>query len=99
MKVDFVSNSLGSLMGVERLRKPRAVQKEAKTGKTDISKEVRQMAQKKQAMDPDRLREIRRRIREGFYDRDDVLHEVAERILSDSRFRDLLKSPRIDKSV
>jgi len=99
MKVDIIHSSLSSLVSIKKAQRSRNVQQEAKTDKMDISREVRQMVQKKKALSPDRIQEIRRRIQEGFYDRDEILREVAERILNDRNFRDLMKSPRVDKSL
>ncbi|MEJ2049507.1 MAG: hypothetical protein P8Y60_06655 [Calditrichota bacterium] len=46
---------------------------------------------------PERIAEIRERINENFYDREDILKIVAERILHSPELRNLIKSGRLDE--
>ena len=46
---------------------------------------------------PERIAEIRQRINENFYDREDILKIVAERILHSPELRNLIKSGRLDE--
>ena len=57
--------------------------------KSDISKEGNQMSQN---LTPERIAEIVKRINENFYDREDVLQVVAERILKSPELQSLIKN-------
>jgi DNA polymerase III psi subunit len=57
--------------------------------KTDISKEGNHMSQN---LTPERIAEIVKRINENFYDREDVLQVVAERILKSPELQSLIKN-------
>ena len=57
--------------------------------KSNISKEGNQMSQN---LTPERIAEIVKRINENFYDREDVLQVVAERILKSPELQSLIKN-------
>ena len=57
--------------------------------KSEISKEGNQMSQN---LTPERIAEIVKRINENFYDREDVLQVVAERILKSPELQSLIKN-------
>jgi len=48
---------------------------------------------------PERIAQIRERINENFYDREDVLKIVAERILHSPELQELIKSGRLDEII
>jgi len=48
---------------------------------------------------PERIAQIRERINENFYDREDVLKVVAERILHSPELQELIKSGRLDEII
>ena len=50
-------------------------------------------------MTPERAAEINKRIRENYYDREDVLKTVAERIMRSSGFKELLNENNVDDNV
>ena len=57
--------------------------------KSDISKEGNHMSPH---LTPERIAEIVKKINENFYDREDVLQVVAERILQSPELQSLLKN-------
>jgi hypothetical protein len=57
--------------------------------KSEISKEGNQMSQN---LTPERIAEIVKRMNENFYDREDVLQVVAERILKSPELQSLIKN-------
>ena len=57
--------------------------------KSDFSKEGNHMSQN---LTPERIAEIVKKINENFYDRDEVLQVVAERILQSPELQSLLKN-------
>ncbi|NOX36864.1 MAG: hypothetical protein GXO78_04930 [Calditrichaeota bacterium] len=100
MKIDFINNALNSIMGVDRSHKIRAVQREdIRTDKAEFSREAKKMAKKQKALSPERLQEIKRRIAEGYYDRDEILKEIAERMLNSKDFQEFMKSRKIDRNI
>ncbi len=100
MKIDFINNALNSIMGVERSHKMRAVQREdIRTDKAEFSREAKKMAKKQKALSPERLQEIKRRIADGYYDREEVLKEIAERMLNSKDFQEFMKSRKIDRNI
>ena len=100
MKIDFINSALNSIMGVERNQKLRAVQREEiRTDKAEFSKETKKMAKKQKALSPERLEEIKRRIAEGYYSREEILKEIAERMLNSKDFQEFIKSRKIDRNL
>lgn len=60
--------------------------------KADVSREGSHASGNRSELSPERLAEIVKRINESFYDREDILKIVAERILNSPELQILLKS-------
>ena len=58
----------------------------------DVSRDGDHSSGDRSELSPERLTEIVKRINENFYDREDILKIVAERILSSPELQILLKS-------
>ncbi len=63
-----------------------------------ISKDGKAESKQSENLPPERITEIIKRINENFYDREDVLQFVAERILRTPELQKLLKKGPLDTS-
>ena len=62
----------------------------------DISREGNQKVQNNSELTPERIIEILSRINENFYDREDVLKVVAERILRSPELQEIIKKGQLE---
>lgn len=62
----------------------------------DISREGNKKLKKDQELTPERIKEILSRINENFYDREDVLQVVAERILKSPELQEIIKKRHLE---
>ena len=62
----------------------------------DISREGNQKVLNNSELTPERIVEILTRINENFYDREDVLKVVAERILRSPELQEIIKKGRLE---
>lgn len=92
MKINSIEN-FGYVVTVDRVKMTNQSEKSKRTDKLEISAEARQLAKSKSALTPERLELIKQRIAENFYDQDDVLKEVAERMLKSKELKQALKGP------
>ncbi len=80
MEIKGVSNG-PFFLNKTKNNKPEAVQQQDAKDKIEISSEARDMA--KVELSADRLEEIRERINSKFYDSEEVLNKVADKVLSE----------------
>ncbi len=90
MKVDAIKTSVIGANGVTNITKQSENTQNTKTDKLDISREAKEMAKNQKAAREQRLEEIRQRIAEGYYDREDVLREIAERMIKSTDLKDYI---------
>ncbi len=62
----------------------------------EISREGNKKLKKDQELTPERIKEILSRINENFYDREDVLQVVAERILKSPELQEIIKKRHLE---
>lgn len=62
----------------------------------DISREGNKKLKKDQELTPERIKEILSRINENFYDREDVLQVVADRILKSPELQEIIKKRHLE---
>ena len=97
MKVNLVNN-IQQISEVSRPKKTKPAQRKDRPDRAEISREAKKLAKTIQTLSPERLREIHSRISSGYYDREDVIKEVAARILKNPGFKTILNSPGFDKN-
>ncbi len=101
MKINSV-NPASQLLHVEKSRKIKTVKDEQNNDKRDrveLSENAKKLARSQNALSPERAKEIQKRIEEGFYNRDEVIEEVAKRILRSKDFSALLHHRSIDRDL
>ncbi len=64
--------------------------------KAEVSRDGNDLSDLSMNLSPERIAQIIKRINENFYDREDVLEVVAERILRSPELQALIKSGRIE---
>ncbi len=94
MKIDIINTSVVGVSSVTKINKKAAKTQTPKTDKLDISREAKEMAKSKKMLQEKRLEEIRKRIAEGYYDREDVLREIAERMIQSTDLKEYINKRR-----
>ncbi len=94
MKIDIINTSVVGVSSVTKINKKAAKAQTPKTDKLDISREAKEMAKSKKMLQEKRLEEIRKRIAEGYYDREDVLREIAERMIQSTDLKEYIDKRR-----
>ncbi len=94
MKIDIINTSVAGVSSVTKINKKTAKAQTPKTDKLDISREAKEMAKSKKALQEKRLEEIRKRIAEGYYDREDVIREIAERMIQSTDLKEYIDKRR-----
>jgi anti-sigma28 factor (negative regulator of flagellin synthesis) len=95
MKVNQI-NQLNHLSNLEKMSKTEKVETTQKTDKLEISKEAKALAKSSSNLNSERIAEIKKRIEENYYDKNEVLDVVAKRILKSPNFKDLFSNKNID---
>ncbi|RMF61120.1 MAG: hypothetical protein D6748_02430 [Calditrichaeota bacterium] len=96
MKINSLEN-FGYIVSVDRVKMAKQAQKQhSETDKLELSDEAKQLNKTGSSLTPERIDLIRQRIAENFYDQDDVLNEVAERLLKSRELREFLNNLRPD---
>lgn len=98
MKIKEMSQ-LNYLSNISQIKKVKPVGKEKIADKAEISREAKELSRAHSNLTPERAAEINKRIRENYYDREDVLKTVAERIMRSSGFKELLNENNVDGNV
>jgi anti-sigma28 factor (negative regulator of flagellin synthesis) len=98
IKVNEISK-LNLVSNVKSVKKMNPVNKEKNADKVEISREAKELSKTTQGLSADRIAEIKKRIDEKYYDRDEVLKVVAERILKSPKFQDTINHRRLDKNL
>ncbi len=98
MKINEISK-LNFIENVSKVKKTKTVEKEKGTDQVVLSREAKALSKNSGSLTPERIAEITKRIQENYYDRDEVLKAVAERILQSPQFRDILQGGRFDKNI
>lgn len=101
MKINSV-NPASQLLNVEKSRKIKTVKDEQSNGAQDrieLSEDAKKLAKSNRSLNPERVKEIKQKIAEGFYNRDEVIEEVAKRILNSKDFSSLIRHRSIDKDL
>ncbi len=98
MKINEISK-LTEVLNVKQTKKVERVDKESNSDKVELSKEGKALSKASSNLTPERIAEISKRIEEKFYDRDEVLNVVAERLINSTQFQDLIEGNRFDKNL
>ncbi|GEM_PF-1986596 len=96
MKINSLDN-LGYVVSVERQVNAKPAKHKSQADKLELSDQAKELSQGG-TLTPERLKLIRQRIEENFYDQDEVLNEVADRMLKSKELRDFLNNLRPDKT-
>jgi hypothetical protein len=81
---------------VKEKKKLTSVSKALSNTAFDISREGNQKVKNNSELTPERIIEILSRINENFYDREDVLKVVAERILRSPELQEIIKKGQLE---
>ncbi len=91
MKINTIDN-LNYVVNVDKVNMAKKVSRDnhQQTDKADISKEAKKLSEAQSSLSAERLELIKERIASKFYDQDDVLQEIAERILKSKELKSFL---------
>lgn len=81
---------------VKEKKKLTAISKVLGATPFDISREGNERMKKDLGLTPERIAEILNRINENYYDREDVLQVVAERILRSPELQEIIKKSHLE---
>lgn len=98
MKVNEISK-LNFIASVNKVKKLQGSNNEPQTDRVELSREAKALSKLQKSLSPERMAEISKRIKENFYDRDEVLNVVAERILQSLELQDEPRGNRLDKNI
>lgn len=87
------------MVDVKRNKKVQDLGKMVANKNLNFSRDGKDSKKIDKALPPERVSEIITRINENFYDREDVLQIVAERILHSPELQTFLKDGLLDKKV
>ncbi|GAB4380772.1 MAG: hypothetical protein Kow0042_31070 [Calditrichia bacterium] len=91
-KINFVAN-------VHKAKKVRMVNKEQNADKVELSREAKALSKKEKTLSPEKIAEIQKKIDEKYYDQEEVLKVVAERILNSPNFLSNIQGKNVDKNI
>jgi len=86
------------MVNVNKVKKIRKVDQEVTSDKIELSREAKALKKAHSNLSQEKIAQISQRIRENYYDRDNVLNVVAERILKSSKFKNLSQGNKLDKN-
>ncbi len=100
MKINSLDN-LGYVVTVDQIKMSKYIREEKPMNydRLEISDKAKKLAQSKTSLTPDRAALIKQRIAENFYDQDEVLKEIANRMLKSNDFRDIYPGSAFDKDA
>jgi len=98
MKVNLIGK-LGQINAVEKIKRVHTNKTEVKADKVEISRRAKELARTKEAISPERMAEIKKRVEEKYYDREEVLQKVAENILNSPAFKEVVERNKLDKNI
>jgi hypothetical protein len=89
MKVNGIDH-LGYIINIEKTPSPKKIEPEQHAVKDQLvlSDEAKRLKSANSSLTPERLDLIRQRIAEKFYDQDEVINEIAGRILKSDIFKE-----------
>ncbi len=90
MKIDAIKTTVIGVHSVTKVKKQSDNAQNSKADKLDISREAKEMVKNQKAAKEQRLEEIRKRIAEGYYNREDVLREIAERMIQSTDLKEFV---------
>jgi hypothetical protein len=93
ININSIKTSVGN---VKKSQKGKVIHDALHASSVDVTRDGNDLSSESPSLTPERIAEIVQRISENFYDRDDVLQVVAERILRSPELRSLLKRDRFD---
>ncbi len=98
MKINSIDN-LGYVISVEKTGAKQRVDPDKKShgDKLELSEEAKKLTQTKSGLTAERYDLIKQRIAEKFYDQDEIVQEVATRMLKNPEIRNLLNGPGTGK--
>ncbi len=98
MKINSIDN-LGYVISVEKAGAKQRVNpdKNSRKDKLELSEEAKKMAQSRSGLTAERYDLIKQRIAEKFYDQDEIMQEIATRMLKSPEIRNLLNHPGTGK--
>jgi len=91
-----IKSTKTSVETVKKSQKAKAIQDALRASSVDVTRDGNDLSSETPNLSPERVAEIVRRISENFYDREDVLQVVAERILRSPELRSLLKKDHFE---
>jgi hypothetical protein len=99
MKINAIDN-LGYVVSVQKSGQDRPAKQEKRSEKDslELSQEARRLSTMNSSLTPERLDLIRKRISEDFYNQDEIIDEIANRMLNSNVFQNFLKSNGSDKT-
>ena len=95
MKINPIDN-LDFVVSVDKVKMVKKAQQDENGDRLEISKQAKKMAESDGEISPERLKLIRDRIESGYYNQDEVLKEVASRIMKSPRINQFLGSGDTD---
>lgn len=99
MKVKLI-NELNLVSKIQKIKKVESPKANGKADRVEISQEAKKLAKAVgNILTPERLEHIKQRINDKFYEKDEVLKDVAQKILNSKEFQDVLRNYRLDKNV
>ncbi len=98
MKINEISKS-NYVMGVKQVKKANPIGKEKAADRIELSREAKELSKSTGNLSTVRIAEITKRINDNFYDRDEILKTVADRILESPQFKELIQNRGLDKNI
>jgi hypothetical protein len=85
--------SFGDVTSANRIKMTRDTEKDEHSEKerTELTEKSKKLSASGSSLTPERLELIIKRIKEKFYDKDEVLETIAERMIKSNEWRDFLK--------
>jgi len=98
MKINSIDN-LGYVISVKKAGAKQRVDPDENShkDKLELSEEAKKLAQSKSGLTAERYDLIKQRIAENFYDQDEIMQEIATRMLKSPEIRNLLNDPGAGK--
>lgn len=98
MKVNEIGH-LNFVSNASKMSRTKKVKKEQSADKLEISREAKALAESSSKLSSDRIAEIKKRIEENFYDKDDVLDVVAKRMLKSPNYKEFFIGNKPSKNL
>jgi len=98
MRVNSINN-IDYVVSSNRVEMAKHLEKDEHSEKerAELADKSKKLAESESTLTPERLELIVKRIKEKFYDKDEVLETIAERMIKSNEWRDFLKKVRSKK--